>query len=169
METIGMHRSIRRLIVVGLAVVLSACQSQPIKYYSPPVGLAANVSATIVGSKVPVRNIFFADEIAFVLVIDGLPLEEGARNYDSPTQLSPGVHVIKVGFLQGTGCAEAEFKLNVQRGHKYIAKAEKLARKGIFRKQDLKIWIENSEGNSVTDDVVVPFDYCGGGFGLIVV
>jgi hypothetical protein len=42
-----------------------------------------------------------------------------------------------------------------------------LGRESIFRQYKLKIWIEDSEGTQVTDSAVVPFVYCGGGFGII--
>ena len=165
----GMRTRIGKLILVALTVILSACQSQPIQYYAPPADLAPGMSATIVGSKVTVKNIFFADEITFLLAIDGLPVAEGPESYASPIQLSLGAHVVQVGFAQGTGCARADFDLGVESEQRYVAKAEKLARKGVFRKPDVKIWIEDSEGNQVTEQAVVPFDYCGGGFGLIIV
>lgn len=158
-----------RRVLASLIVILSACQSQPIQHYAPPADLEPGMSATIAGSKVKVRNIFFADEITFVHSIDGLPIAKGAKHYASPIQLSPGRHEIQVGFLQGTGCAVAEFNLGVQGDEKYVARAEKLAREGLFDKPNLRVWIEDSEGKRVTDQVVVPFDYCGGGFGLIVV
>jgi hypothetical protein len=164
-----MQTRIGKLILATLIAIVSACQSQPIQYYAPPANLAPSMSATIVGSQVTVKSILFADEITFVLAIDGFAVAEGAKSYASPIQLSPGTHVVQVGFLQGTGCAKAGFDLDVEIEQGYVARAEKLARKGIFRKQNVKIWIEDSEGNQVTEQAVVPFDYCGGGFGLIVI
>lgn len=164
-----MQTRIGKLILAGLLVSLSSCQSQPIQYYAPPEDLAPSMSATMVGSKLTVQDFFFADEINFLLAIDGLPVPEGSKSYASPIQLSLGTHVIQVGFLQGKGCARAGFDPGVESEQRYVARAEKLARKRAFRKQDAKIRIEGSEGNQVTEQAVVPFEFCGGGFGLIVV
>ena len=165
----GMQTRIGKLILAALIVILSACQSQPIQTYAPPADLAPSMSATIVGSRVAVQSILFADEITFVLAINGYPVAEGSKSYATPMQLSQGIHVVQVGFLQGTGCAKASFDLDVESGQKYVARAEKLARQGLFRKQDVKIWIEDSEGNQIAEQAIAPFDYCGGGFGLIIV
>ena len=116
-----------------------------------------------------VPNIFYADEITYVLAIDGLPLEGGWKKHDIPTRLAPGMHVVQIGFVQGPGCAKATIELNVQSRQKYIARSEKLGRESIFRLENLRIWLEDSEGNQVSNDVVVPFGHCGGGFGIIVV
>ena len=164
-----MQTRIGNPILAALIVILSACQSQPIQHYAPPADLAPSMSATIVGSKVTVQSIWFADETTFVLAIDGFPVAEASKSYASPMQLSLGTHLVQVGFLQGTGCAQAGFNLAVESEQEYVARAGKLARKGVFRKQVVKIWIEDSEGNEVTEPAVVPFDYCGGGFGLIIV
>lgn len=162
----------RRLVsafFVALVISVSACQSQPVTYYTPPAEMPAGQSATVIGSKVPVPNIFFADEVTYLVSIDSLPVEGGSKHFDSPVPVSPGPHVIIVGFSQGSGCAKASFELKVESGERYIARGEKLGRESLFRQEDLRLWIEDSEGNAVTDDVIVPFGYCGGGFGLIVV
>ena len=167
--TFEMLREIKRIVFVALIVILAACQSQPVTYYTPPAGMPLEDSTTLVGSKVLIRNIFYADEITYVLAIDDLPVEGGSKNYDIPIQLSPGKHVVQVGFAQGSGCAKAAIELNVQSRKRYIARGEKLGRESIFRLENLRIWIEDSEGNQVTNDAVVPFRHCGGGFGLIIV
>lgn len=163
-----LHKT-RRIVLVALIVIISACQSQPVTYYKPPATMPQQDAATIIGSKVLVPNIFYADEITYVRAIDGLPLEGGSKNHDIPTQLSPGKHVVQIRFAQGPGCAEATFELNVQSRQRYIARGEKLGRESIFRPENLRIWLEDSEGNQVTNDVVVPIRHCGGGFGIITV
>ena len=166
--TIGMLRQIEKNVLIALTVILSACQSQPVTYYTPPAEMLQEDLATLVGSKVRVRNIFFADEITYVRGIDGLPVEGGLKDYDVPIRLAPGKHVIQIGFAQGSGCAEATFELIMQSGNSYIARSKKLGRESIFRQENLSIWIEDSNGTPATNDVIVPFGYCGGGFGLII-
>ena len=99
--------------------------------------------------------------------IDGLPVKGGWKTFDTPIRVSSGTHVVQIGFAQGSGCAEVSFELSVERRQRYIARAEKLGRESIFRKENLSIWIEDSEGIQITDKAVVPFEFCGGGFGLI--
>jgi hypothetical protein len=164
-----MPRETKTVIIVALTAILSACQSQPVTYYIPPAGTLLEDSATLVGSRVTIRNIFYADEITYVFAIDELPVEGGARNYDNPIPLLLGSHLITVGFAQGSGCAKATFELDVQSRKTYVARGEKLGRESIFRQENLRIWIEDNEGNRVTNDATVKFDYCGGGFGLIIV
>ena len=164
-----MMRGTKILVSVVMIVIISACQSQPITYYTPPAGVPLEDSATLVGSKVLIRNIFFADEITYVYAIDELPLEGGSKNYDKPIPLVPGRHVVTIGFAQGSGCAKATFELNVLGGKAYLAKCENIGRESIFRPENLRIWIEDSEGNQATNDTIVPFGHCGGGFGLIIV
>lgn len=150
---------------VALMVILSACQTQPITYYTPPADMQLGDSATLVGSKVLVRNILYGDEITYVLSIDGIPVEEGWKNHDIPIQLLPGKHDAQVGFVQSNGCAQAIFEVNVQSRKRYFARAEKLGRESMFRQERLRIWIEDSEGNQIADDAVVPFELCGSGIG----
>jgi hypothetical protein len=166
-ETIELLHKARRIVFVPLIVIISACQSQPVTYYTPPEGMLLKDSANLVGSKVLIRKLFYADEITYVRAIDDLPVEGGSKNYDSPIQLLPGKHEVQVRFVQGTGCAEADFELNVQSRKSYITRSEKLGRESIFRYVNLRIWIEDSDGNVVTNDAVVQFRFCGGGFGLI--
>jgi hypothetical protein len=164
-----MLRETKRAVLLALIAIISACQSQPVTYYTPPTGIPLEDSATFIGSKVPIRNIFFTDEITYVRRIDDFPVEDGSKSYDMPVQVSPGKHTIEVGFAQGSGCANAVFEVNAESRRTYITRSEKLAREGLFRLQNLRIWIEDSEGNKVTDDAIVPFSYCGGGFGFIFV
>lgn len=166
---IGMLREIEKIVPVALIVILSACQSQPVTYYTPPAEMLQENSATLVGSRVWVRNIFFSDEITYVRAIDDFPVERGSKNYNVPIRLSPGKHVIQIGFSQGSGCAEATFDLSVQSGNSYIARGKKLGRESIFRQENLRLWIEDNNGTPATDDAIVPFGFCGGGFGLIIV
>ena len=167
--TIGMLREIKKTALAALIVILSACQSQPITYYTPPAEVLQESLPTLVGSKVRVPNIFFGDEITYVRAIDKLPVAKGSKNYDIPIQVSLGKHVIRIGFSQGSGCAEAIFELNMQSGISYIARGKKLGRESIFRQENLRLWIEDRSGTPVTNDVIVPFGFCGGGFGLIIV
>jgi hypothetical protein len=162
-------RKTNKVALIALLAFMSGCQSQPVTYYAAPEGMPLEVSATLVGSKVPVRNIFYADEITYVQAVDGLPVQGGSESHDIPLQLSPGKHAVRVGFVQGSGCAQADFELAVKRGGRYTVRGEKLGRESLFRPERLRIWIEDSQGDQVTDDSVVQFDFCGGGFGLIVV
>lgn len=164
-----MLRETKTVVILASISILFACQSQPVTYYSLPAGIQLEDSATLVGTKVSIRNIFYADEVTYVSAIDEFPVERGSKNYDSPVSLSPGTHIVAIGFAQGSGCATATFELNIQSRKTYIARSEKLGRESIFRPENLRIWIEDSEGNHVTNDAIVSFGHCGGGFGLIIV
>ena len=167
--TIEMLSEIKTIVLVALIVILSACQSQPIAYYTPPAGMPLEDSSTLVGSKVRDPSIWRAKIITFVGAIDELPVEGGSKNYDNPIHLSPGKHDVQIGFRQGSGCAKVNFELNIKSRERYIAKGENLRRESIFRQDNIRIWIENSAGDQVTDYVVVPVHWCSGGLGGLII
>ena len=163
-----MRRETKTVVILALISILYGCQSQPVTYYSLPAGIQLEDSATLVGTKVSIRNIFYADEVTYVFAIDELPIERGSKKYDSPVPLSPGTHIVTIGVAQGNGCAKASFELNIQGRKMYIARSEKLGREGIFRPENVRIWIEDTEGNQFTNDAIVPFGHCGGLGGIAI-
>lgn len=133
-----------RIALLLVSLLMAACASVPqnIKYYSPPVTVSELDRGVIAGSQVP-QSFPLDDETAYILGVDGDPVQGGKKAFAQPVFLAPGKHRIAVGWIQGSIFGSFVFSLSVEAGARYVVKHQHP------EKYLARIWIENEATGAV--------------------
>ena len=130
-------------------LLLSGCNTahKNVDYFKPKVA-TDNKAATIIGSRTE-NGAFVADEVLYVLAIDGKPIESAEENSVKPLRIEPGNHTIQVAFAQGKLHAQVTFKSSLNAGEIYEVKAQKNALESVT------FWISEKSSNTVVTEKLV--------------
>ena len=146
MKTYG--RYMNKITLTIAIVFLSACQTTPVNYYKPPTQSDTQEVSSLIGSRVKPDNIFHDYETTYVLAIDGLPVKGARGSFNTPVYIEAGKHVVQIANKQGTLLANVAFDIDVKGGEKYVARTE------VLDLENIRVWIENGDGERVTHILV---------------
>jgi hypothetical protein len=134
-------------IIWGIVVYfLTACSNT--NYYKHPVEKNNNALSSIIGSKIDSGNVFLADKITYINIVDGFPVKWMHNKFDKVIYIKPGVHDVRLVNTHGLSSSFVNLQLLMIKGEKYIGKSK------IVDVVTVKFWIENSKGNMVTEKLV---------------
>jgi hypothetical protein len=146
----------RSIFVIGwlasAACVLTGCES-PGALYQPPPGLTAETSATILGSKFE-RFLLAPDDHVFISAIDGLRTGLSFNDEQTPVLLTPGSHMVGIGFKQHDKWGSIATQIDVEPGKTYVAHC----RAGVWAFTAKCSIDESATGATVIGDLVLRLD-----------
>lgn len=136
-----------RAIVVLVSVLAAACV--PANKYAAPAGLAAETAASLVGSKTETSGVFSDDIRTYHVAIDTKLTLAGPHGWDTPVEVSPGMHTIKIGVSRGQNFGFGDTSADFKSGGSYTLHSH------MSGPMDATAWIEDGSGAVVSAKVPV--------------
>ena len=113
-------RTLSILSLLALCLTLSGCNTTAVSddlLYQPPAGPSV---ARIKGSTTQDSGLFASRHVAYVLLVDGKFVRDGAEVWAQELALSPGQHELAVEYRSSVFRARTTFSLEAQAGATYL-------------------------------------------------
>jgi len=129
--------------------------------YVPPTGLTPKTGASIIGSLVADPSPLKANTHVFLMAVDNLPAHRGWKNYNLPTLVTPGVHLLTFGPCQCNGWAPTGPIGSITLSENFLADETYVLRSSVpkggafFTPILATAWIEDSSGVAMSPPTVV--------------
>jgi len=144
------------IIVLALTFLLTGCDGDA--SYAPPAGLPVNATASITGTKIETKNPLLPDTPVFLVAIDGMMTNGGWTRWNAPILVTPGQHLIEFAqcfcnLIQDSPSGAVAVDIDVHAGESYYVTATPPRGTGLFQQPSSTAWIEDSEGNPVSQKI----------------
>jgi hypothetical protein len=139
---------------------LSGCAT-PMIGYVQPTGLTPRSGASIVGSLNVDPNPLKPNTHVFLMAVDNLPAHRGWKGWNTPTLVTPGVHLLTFGPCQCNGWAPTgpigsiTLAENFQAGENYILRSSVPKGGAFFTPILATAWIQDSSGTPMSPPTTV--------------
>lgn len=139
--------SAARAVVVLASVLAAGCT--PANKYAAPASLTPEVAASLIGSKTENPGVFSDDIRTYHVAIDTKLTLAGPHGWDTPVEVSPGVHTIKIGVSRGQNFGFGDTSADFKSGGNYTLRSQ------MSDPMDATAWVEDGSGNVVSAKVPV--------------